>query len=270
MLRFAVFGSPIVQSKSPVLHQAFATSVNKTLVYEKIEVKLGELKQALATFREQGGIGANVTVPLKVEAYELCDKLTEAARTAGAVNTLFWQHNEMWGDNTDGEGFIRDLINNLKLNLKDKRILILGAGGAARGILSPLLALSVKNIVIVNRTLLKAQSLANRDERIKAYSFDTFEAAAEAPFDLIINATSASLQEAVPPLAPHWVKGAIAIDLVYRLEQETVFMRWAHQQGATAVYDGLGMFVEQGALAFKRWFDVYPKTEEAMRTLRVK
>ncbi len=266
MSRFAVFGSPIAHSLSPQIHQDFAKQTDIVLTFERILTGAGELKAALNQFTQNAGKGACVTLPLKMEAYALCDHVTDAARNAGAVNTLYWDQGLLWGDNTDGEGFIRDLTHNLGFDLKGKRILILGAGGAARGILKPILAQEVQAIVIVNRTLEKAQSLCTSN--VSAYSYITFDNANQAPFDLVINATSMSLQDALPQIAPKWIKGTIAMDLAYRQNQDTVFQQWATTHGAIQTVDGIGMLVEQAALGFNRWHHILPATQAIIQKLR--
>lgn len=268
MKRFALFGSPVAHSLSPFIHQAFAKSVGSSLTYDRILTQQGQLKEKLQQFRDQGGFGANVTVPLKQEAVELCDKLTQAAEKAAAVNTLYWEGDSLCGDNTDGEGFVRDLTHNLAYDLQNKRILILGAGGAARGILHPLLSLGVQAIIIVNRTAQKAHLLSKSDARIKSYDYELLQNTSEAPFDFVINATSCSLQNLMVPLAPKWIEGVIAIDLAYQKNQKTIFQQWAMQHHAKQSYDGIGMLVEQAALAFKRWHGVEPPTHHVMEQIR--
>jgi len=267
MPRFAIFGFPLTHSLSPELHHLFAEMCNISLVYDKIETQPGQLNKALKQFRAHGGCGANITAPLKQEAFTLCDQVTQAAMNVKTVNTFFWQGEQLWGDNTDGEGFIRDLTLNLKCDLNNKRILILGAGGAARGILGSLLSYPVKCITILNRTLSKAERLISLDKRITILN-DEKICHEMAAFDLVINSTSASLTNALPALAPQYVKDALVIDLVYRLHEETSFMKWAKKHGAKAVYDGLGMFVEQGALSFARWHQVCPDTKLIIQKLR--
>ncbi|MBS0287107.1 MAG: shikimate dehydrogenase [Proteobacteria bacterium] len=267
MSRFAVLGSPIAHSLSPVIHQAFAKEAKLSITFEKILTPAGALKQTLDAFKVNGGQGACVTLPLKVEAFELCDHLTLAAKTAKAVNTLFWQAGKLWGDNTDGEGLLGYLQNDLGLVLEGRRILILGAGGATRGILDPLLKAGVQNIVIVNRTLTKAQALCT-NPHITAYDYDTFNRSNELPFYLVINATSCSLQDALPPLEPEWVKGAYTVDLAYKQKQETLFQQWANKQGALLAEDGLGMLVWQAALGFKLWHHFLPHVKPVIQQLR--
>lgn len=267
MSLFAVFGSPIAHSLSPIIHQAFGNELGISLQYERINAPLGTLAESLEQFRMRGGVGANITVPLKLEAYTLCSEHTDNAKKAMAVNTLYWSHNTLCGDNTDGEGLVRDLTLNIKLNLEGKRLLILGAGGATRGILAPLLAQSVETISIANRTLENARILSHQDPRITAYNYELLNNSKESPFDLIINSTSASLEDKLLPLALKWVKGAVVMDLVYK-KQETVFMQWAKSHGALATHDGIGMLVEQAALSFKRWHQVLPSTGPVIQMLK--
>lgn len=267
MSRFAVLGSPIAHSLSPVIHQAFAKEAKLTIRFEKILTQAGTLKQTLEIFREQGGHGACVTLPLKGEAFELCDHLTEAAKTAKAVNTLYWQAGELWGDNTDGEGLLCYLQQDLNLDLQGKSVLILGAGGATRGILDPLLKAGAQDIVIVNRTLAKAQALCTCAQ-ISAYDYATFTKTKVTPFYLVINATSCSLQDSLPPLESKWVQGAYTMDLAYKQRQETVFQQWAREQGVLLADDGLGMLVWQAALGFKRWHQFLPQVKPVIQKLR--
>lgn len=267
MNRFAVMGSPISHSLSPRIHQIFASQLGISLTYEAIEVPLGHLNEGVAQFRRQGGAGANITVPLKEEAYALCAHHTERAKEARAVNTLYWKDEQLCGDNTDGAGLVRDLTFNLGLDLAGKRILILGAGGAVRGILSPLLAENPQSIFVVNRTLEKAKTLADRFS-IQATDYQTLNEGKESPFFLIINATSSSLQAQLPPLSPRWIKNAVVIDLAYRQHQPTIFMQWAESEGALSVHDGIGMLVEQAALSFQRWHNMSPATQQVIEMLR--
>ena len=257
MSRFAVLGSPIAHSLSPDIHQAFAKDANLAITFERILTAPGTLRDTLQAFRSQGGQGACVTLPLKIEAFELCQHLTAAAKTVKAVNTLYWQDDLLCGDNTDGEGLFGYLTQDLHLDLQAKRILILGAGGATRGILPPLLKAKPEGIVIVNRTLEKAQALSN-DQEIKAYDYESFDKSNEAPFFLVINATSLSLQPALPLLDPRWISHTHAIDLAYQRSNQTIFQQWAKQQGAIEAQDGLGMLVWQAALGFKRWHHFMP------------
>ncbi|MBI2792682.1 MAG: shikimate dehydrogenase [Gammaproteobacteria bacterium] len=268
MNRFAVFGSPIAHSLSPIIHQAFGKQCGISLSYEKILTPSGQLKAELKQFRANGGMGANITVPLKQEAYALCDNLIARAIEAKAVNTLYWQDDKLWGDNTDGEGLKRDLIQNLSLRLQDKRILILGAGGATLGILGPLLEEHPQAIVIVNRTLKKAKALCDRSFLISAHSYESLNTSNLAPFDIIINATSCSVHNMLPPLAARWIQGAFVMDLAYMKNQKTPFQQWATVNGATQSHDGLGMLVEQAAIGFALWHHKTPDTQDVLRKLR--
>lgn len=267
MSRFAVLGSPIAHSLSPEIHQAFAKEANIDISFEKILTPRGELKETLAQFRAQGGMGACVTLPLKIEAFELCQQLTDAARTAKAVNTLYWQNEQLCGDNTDGEGLLGYLQQGLDYDLAGKRILILGAGGATRGIIDPLIKAQVMNIVIVNRTLEKAKALCTH-ELMSAYDYPTFHDAQEKPFFLVINATSCSLQNELPPIDARWINKAHAVDLAYRRHQLTIFQQWATKQGAIDCHDGIGMLVWQAALGFKRWHHFLPEVAPVISQLR--
>lgn len=263
---FAIFGSPIAHSLSPQIHEIFAKQLGMTLRYERIETHLGQLSTALAHFHQHGGKGANITLPLKKEAFALCDYHFKRAQQAEAVNTLMWDKKGLlWGDNTDGEGLVSDLIINKKIALKDKNLLILGAGGATQGIL-PSLAPLCANIVIVNRTLEKAATLSRPFNRVTPFTYETLNTLTE-PFDIVINATSSSLHQTVPPLTENWIKSTIAVDLTYYLHEETYFMTWAKAHGAKETYDGLGMLVEQAALAFERWYDEKPNTLDVIQTL---
>ncbi len=267
MSRFAVFGDPISHSLSPSIHQAFAQEAQVTLTFDKILTKLGTLKETLARFREEGGMGGCVTLPLKIEAFELCQQLTPAAKTAKAVNTLYWQDEQLCGDNTDGEGLLGYLQQDLHYELAGKRILILGAGGATRGIIDPLLKAKIESIVIVNRTLEKAQALCTNDA-MKAYDYQTFNASDEAPFFLVINATSASLQKALPPIKSDWIKNTHTVDLAYQRNEITIFQQWAKDHGAIDSQDGIGMLVWQAALGFKRWHHFLPAVAPVIEKLR--
>lgn len=269
MSRFAVLGSPIAHSVSPIIHQAFAKEAKLNITFEKILTVPGTLQETLTQFKSQGGVGACITLPLKIEAYELCDKLTSAASTAKAVNTVFWQNDALWGDNTDGEGLLAFLQEQMKLSLAGKRILILGAGGATRGILPPLMNAKVQSIVIVNRTLAKASALCTH-KAIKCYDYETFNASNELPFYLIINATSLSLQNELPPILPMWVKDAQVVDLAYQHQKQTVFQQWAKENAAINPQDGIGMLVWQAALGFKRWHHFLPKVAPVIELLRLR
>jgi len=265
---YAVFGHPISHSKSPRIHQLFARQLNDDIVYTAQDVRPECFEVAIRTFRAGGGKGLNCTVPLKEEAFRRADELSDRARLSGAVNTLMWRDEHLFGDNTDGVGLLRDLTLNLGLSLEDRRILILGAGGAARGILGPILEQRPGEVVIANRTLSRARELARRFTSfgtITAVGFDQLEAK---PFDLILNATAAGLKGEIPPLPDGLVaRGGCCYDLMYG-DQPTPFVRWGRAQGAKLSTDGLGMLVEQAAEAYLIWRGKRPDTRPIIALLR--
>lgn len=268
MDRYAVMGNPIKHSKSPQIHKAFAEQTDQELTYVSQLVELGGFQQAVKSFQRDGGRGLNITVPFKQEAYDFADELSERAELAKAVNTLIFQKNgTIKGDNTDGVGLVRDIINNHDGRLADKRILVIGAGGAVRGVLGPLLAEKPRQIVIANRTLEKAQALAEDFApygNIEACAFNRLKG----PFDWIINGTAASLQGEVPPL-PEAVIDANTrcYDMMYSKEV-TAFNQWALEHGAKAAFDGFGMLVEQAAESFRLWRGVMPATQMVIKEMR--
>jgi len=264
--RYAVFGNPITHSKSPRIHAMFAAQTGQTLTYEAILAPLDGFAASVAAFRGEGGRGANVTVPFKEQAYALSDRLSARAKAAGAVNTLTFATDGVLGDNTDGIGLVNDLAGNLGLDLEGRRILLMGAGGAARGVVLPLLEKAPAELFIVNRTAAKAEELADRFGMAGAVGGGGYEALAGRRFDLVINATAASLAGDLPPL-PAWVfaKGALAYDMMYG--KDTPFLAFARGEGARCA-DGLGMLVEQAAEAFFLWRGVRPATAPVIALLR--
>ncbi len=262
--RYAVFGHPIAHSKSPQIHAAFARQTGQDMRYEAILAPLDGFAVSVAAFIASGGRGANVTVPFKQEACRLADRLSPRARRAGAVNTLSFDAEGILGDNTDGAGLVADLTRNLLCPLAGKRILLLGAGGAARGVIEPLLDQQPAQLVIANRTVSRAQELAELFGRgVSACGFD----AADAPFDVIVNATAASLAGELPPLSPQaFTSNTLAYDMMYG--HDTPFLTFARAHGA-AVTDGLGMLVEQAAEAFYGWRGVRPDTASVIAKLRI-
>ncbi|GAB6067352.1 shikimate dehydrogenase [Methylothermus subterraneus] len=265
---YAVFGHPIGHSKSPAIHAQFADQTGQKIAYTACEVPPGCLEVAVKAFRAGGGQGLNLTVPLKELGFALAQELTPRARLAGAVNTLCWREERLLGDNTDGIGLIRDLTLNLKLTLTGRRVLILGAGGAARGILGPLLEQRPIQLALANRTLKRAQELAARFAALGEISVFGLADLAGHRFDLIINATSASLHGELPPLPDDLlIPGGACYDLMYAA-QPTAFVRWGLEHGAALSVDGLGMLVEQAAEAFWLWRGVRPKTRPVIQTLR--
>lgn len=262
--RYAVFGNPIAHSKSPDIHARFAAQTGQDIQYERVLAPLDGFAGSVQAFIRGGGKGANVTVPFKLEAYELAAELSERARAAGAVNTLSFENGVIRGDNTDGVGLVTDIVVNAKQPVARRRVLLVGAGGAARGVILPLLEQSPAQLVVVNRTAARAQELAAQFEgRLHASTFD----ALQGPFDLVINATSASLGGHMPPLAPELFSAkTLAYDMMYGKEP-TAFMRFASRHGAK-VRDGLGMLVEQAAEAFFVWRGVRPDTAAVYAALR--
>jgi shikimate dehydrogenase len=268
--RYGVFGNPIAHSKSPEIHAAFAAQTGQDIVYERMLAPLDGFAAAARAFFAAGGRGANVTVPFKLEACKLATALTVRAQAAGAVNTLSCIDNEIHGDNTDGDGLVADIMRNAGVDIAGKRVLLLGAGGAARGVVLPLLEQRPAQLLIANRTratadalVLQFAPLAGEAGRLQACEFG----APDAPFDLVINATSASLSGELPPLAPAvFGSHTLALDMMYGA-QPTVFMQFAAAHGAQA-RDGLGMLVEQAAEAFLVWRGVRPDTGAVLDRLR--
>ena len=264
---YGVIGNPIAHSKSPTIHAMFAEQTGQNMVYERILAPIDQFVPTVRTFFARGGKGLNVTVPFKLEAYALADWRTERAQVAGAVNTLWIENAKLRADNTDGVGLVRDLAHNLKLTLTGSRILLVGAGGAARGVLLPLLEQAPAALVIVNRTRSRAEELALLASAMGKVTAVDFQGVS-GHFDLVINASSASLAGEIPPLpAAVFSAGAFAYDMMYG-DKPTLFMEFATQQGAARTADGLGMLVEQAAESFQVWRGVRPQTEHVIEELR--
>lgn len=264
--RYAIIGHPVAHSKSPFIHAAFAAQTGQNLTYERLLAPLDGFASTVRTFVEQGGKGLNVTLPFKLEAHALADSLTERARSAGAVNTLKVSDGKLLGDNTDGAGLVTDIERNAGVALGGKRILLLGAGGAARGAILPLLTAKPAALTIANRSLEKAAGLAREFAAFATIEVCAF-AALQGRFDVVINATSASLGNELPPVpAAIFGPATLAYDMMYGKEP-TVFMNFARQQGATT-RDGLGMLVEQAAESFYVWRGVRPETAKVFSELR--
>lgn len=266
---YCVFGNPVAHSRSPDIHHAFAAQRGDDLRYEKREAPLDDFAGAVNAFHEEGGLGANVTVPFKEQAFELCDAVTERAGQAGAVNTLWWDGAKLHGDNTDGAGMVKDIRDNQGWAIQGKRVLVLGAGGAVRGVMGPLLAEAPTLVRIANRTEDKAAILARgfmdgTNPPVLGSGLDNLSG----QFDLVINAISAGLHGEMPTLPEGLLaEGAVAYDMVYGSEP-TPFMVWAQQQGAAATADGLGMLVEQAAEAFEIWHGWRPDSAPVIAGLR--
>ena len=267
--RYAVFGNPIRHSKSPQIHAEFARQCEQVLQYRAVFVEMDRFSDTVRRFFDHGGQGANVTVPFKQEAWKLADVLSERARRAGAVNTLSLDGDgKILGDNTDGIGLVRDMVANLGWTIRDSRVLLLGAGGAARGVLEPLLRESPGCLQLVNRTASRAEELATEFAGLGPISGGGYEVLEGAHYDLLINATSASLGGELPPLPGSLLtERSCCYDLMYAAEP-TIFMRWAAQHTAWAVADGLGMLVEQAAESFYIWRGLRPQTGTVIAELR--
>jgi shikimate dehydrogenase len=267
MDHYAVFGNPIKHSKSPFIHTLFATQTAQQMVYNAIEAPLDDFKGTLDVFFAGQGKGCNITVPFKEQAFKYAQQLTERATLAGAVNTLkLTDDGLIIGDNTDGAGLVLDLKNN-HVTLKNARILLLGAGGAARGVCGPLLAEMPKQLVIANRTHSKAQTLAATFTPIGEITACKFEQLS-GHFDLIINSTSASLDGKIPPISPDLIHPETAVyDMMYSA-QATAFNSWAKEQGSRLVIDGLGMLVGQAAESFAIWRAIKPSAKQVLNELR--
>jgi shikimate dehydrogenase len=261
--RYAVIGHPVAHSKSPWIHAQFARATGEDLAYGAIDAPSDGFARAVERFRSEGGRGLNVTLPFKSQAFDLCAQTSARAADARAVNTLVLDRDRTYGDNTDGVGLVRDLSVNQGRPLAGARVLLLGAGGAAQGVLGPLAQEGPAQIVVANRTLARARALAARVPGAEACGFD---ALAGRSFDVLVNATSAGLAGELPPLpAGLFRAGALAYDMMYG--RDTEFLAMARAAGAIAV-DGLGMLVEQAAESFLVWRGVRPETRAVLDALR--
>jgi shikimate dehydrogenase len=269
--RYGVMGYPVSHSRSPVIHRLFAAQTGEDIQYELLQVPPDKLETAIAQFGRTGGKGLNITVPHKSEVAKLVDEMSERANTAGAVNTVvFHDDGTLYGDNTDGVGLMQDLQVNHALNLKGRNILILGAGGATRGIISPLLEAEPGSLVIANRTFPKARSLADHFASQGPVNACRFEDVRSLPiYDLIINATSAGLKGETPPYPEEAIHPAtFCYDLSYS-STPTPFSVWAARHGAARSVMGWGMLVEQAAESFYIWRGVRPDTAPVLKQLTV-
>ena len=267
---YAVFGNPIAHSKSPLIHQAFAAQTGAILDYFKYEIPIDKFEQAVSEFFARGGKGLNITVPFKEEAWRLAEHLSIAAKTAGAVNTLYMnKKSELCGDNTDGVGMVAD-IKRQGWMIQNKRVLILGAGGAVKGVLQPLVDEQPEIIVIANRTPSRAKALAKKFQSrlpIQGCGYEDVDGYTQ-PFDLIINGSSAGLENKAPPLTPETVDDKTACyDMVYG-KCDTPFIAWAKKSGCQHTADGLGMLVGQAAQSFFIWGQTLPDVGPVIKNLR--
>jgi shikimate dehydrogenase len=265
---YAVIGNPVAHSKSPLIHAAFARETGQEMRYEAILAPEDEFAAIVAGFRQRGGKGLNVTVPFKLSACKVANRLTERADAAQAVNTLALGHAGILGDNTDGVGLVRDIADNLKFPLRSARILLMGAGGAARGVLLPLLQNQPRVLVIANRTRPKAVELQQWFSRYGVVVSVDYSDLEGQKFDLVINSTSASLKGELPALPTGvFANESLAYDMMYGTGR-TPFLKFAQEQGAARLADGLGMLVEQAAESFFVWRGMRPKTAPVIEMLR--
>ena len=267
--RYAVMGNPIAHSKSPMIHTLFARETKQKLEYGAILVEIGQFPEAVQAFVADGGRGLNVTVPFKRDAWRLVDERSDCAALAGAVNTIqVREDGSLYGDNTDGLGMVRDIRDNLGVAIAGKRVLILGAGGAVRGVLGPILEEKPAEVVIANRTPERAQELADAFEEFGRIDGSSFADLDGSRYDIVINGTSASLKGEVPPL-PEGIlaKEAFCYDMMYAAEP-TAFLRWADEEGCERLSDGLGMLVEQAAESFNLWRGLRPATAPVIKAVR--
>ncbi len=267
--KYAVFGNPVKHSKSPAIHAAFAEQCDQDMQYRAVRVEPDGFEEAARGFFAGGGAGLNITLPFKEEAFRFADRLTDRARRAGAVNTLTRCHDgSIEGDNTDGIGLVRDMVANLGWRVQGLRLLILGAGGAVRGVLEPLLRENPLELLIVNRTAGRAEQLVREFSDIAPLQGGGYALLGDRQFDLVVNATSAGLAGEMPELPDSLLtERSCCYDMVYGPEP-TPFMRWAAHHAAWAVSDGLGMLVEQAAQSFYIWRRVRPETRPVIRRLR--
>ena len=265
MDRYAVFGNPIGHSKSPFIHRLFAQQTAESMQYEAILAPVDGFAEHWHAFVAAGGKGGNVTVPFKEQAFHLAEQLTARASAAGAVNTLYFDASgQLWGDNTDGIGLVTDL-QRLGITLKAKRVLLLGAGGASRGVIGPLLAAGMSEVILANRTVEKAQAIAaSFPGKVIACALTAIP---DLAYQLIINATSSGLTGARPELAAqHLASCELAYDMLYG-KTPTPFLVWCQQQGVPKIADGLGMLVGQAAEAFRIWRGKLPEVAPVLQAL---
>ena len=267
--RYAVVGFPVKHSWSPFIHGMFAKQTGQSLTYSRLEIAPENLEEQIAMFFDSGGRGLNITVPHKQAVMLLTRFRTPRAEIAGAVNTIASQEEGLLGDNTDGAGLVTDLTHNLGLALRDTRILLLGAGGAARGVLGPLLAEAPEYLEIANRDGHRATQLATEFGQlgdVHGCGFDAITSTGH--FDLVLNATSASLQETIPPVPPSVIgPTTLCYDMAYG-KGDTVFTRWARTAGAGRAETGWGMLVEQAAESFHLWRGIKPETKPVLEAVR--
>jgi len=271
--RYAVIGNPVAHSKSPFIHAEFARQTGQDLVYERILAPLEGFRAAVANFRAEGGKGLNVTLPFKLEAFQIANERGPRAQDAAAVNTLKFEGATIYGENTDGVGLVSDIQTNLGFSIEGRDVLLMGAGGAAQGAVGPLLEAQPARLVIANRTLDKAERLAERFRgarglRVDALTASGYRELAGQQFQIVINSTSASLNDSVPDLPQGvFAHDSLAYDMMYG-KGMTPFLELALAQGARQLADGIGMLVEQAAQSFLTWRGVRPETRQVIAALK--
>lgn len=270
MDNYAIIGNPVSHSKSPIIHAEFAKQTQQEIQYITIEAPLDGFVETVKEFEATGGKGLSVTLPFKQDAFALANVHSKLAKQAGAANTLFFKDNkEIFADNTDGPGLIRDITNNHHYSLKQKNILILGAGGVVKCIVGSLLEQKPARLDIANRTPQKAIDMAKQFKDVGEINGMGLGDIANTPYDFIINATSASVTGEIPTITDSVIgKNTVCYDLFYS-KGPTAFLVWANQEGAEACIDGLGMLVEQAALQFNLWRGVYPDTKPVIELLKL-
>jgi len=269
MDKYCVFGNPIKHSLSPLIHSLFAKQTGHKLSYDKILSPVDSLPQSIKNFINSGGKGFNITLPFKIEAFKIAHKTTPRAKITGSVNTIKVEKGILYGDNTDGIGLVNDLVKNIKISLKNKDILIIGAGGAARGIIFDLIKQDPLRILVANRTKSKAQKIAIDFASYKKVCGFAIEQIKSKPVDIIINATSIGLADEEMLNIPIKVaENAFCYELMYA--KQTAFINWSKKANSIGVSDGLGMLVEQAAQSYFFWHKVMPDTKEVLSYLRGK
>lgn len=266
MNKYAVIGNPVHHSISPIIHAQFSQEFGLEISYEKILSPIDQFQGTVKKFIDSDGQGFNITLPFKIQAHNLSKALTPNAKAAGAVNAIKIDNNILIGENTDGDGLVNDFSNNLNQSLKGKEILIIGAGGATQGILKPILDCNPEKILLANRTKEKSLKLASKFlqyGKVCGFGLDQIKSK---PVDIVINATSASIDGNIPNIPKGVVEGALCYDLMYG--KETPFMNWANKNSARKVSDGLGMLVEQAALSFSFWLGKNPQTKPVIELVR--
>jgi shikimate dehydrogenase len=266
--RYVVIGNPVSHSQSPRIHMEFARQTGQDLNYERLLAPVDRFAEVVHEFQRQGGKGASVTIPFKHAAWQLATQRSDRAQLAQAVNTLSFSGDQIFGDNTDGSGFVRDLQQNLGYSIKNKRVLLMGAGGTTCGLLFPILSEKPTNVIVANRDMRKAIALVERFRSLGNVDCSSYVDLSGKQFDLVINATAASLHSELPPLPSGvFAKDAMAYDMMYG-GQSKPFLDFASQQGAAVGADGLGMLVEQAAESFSIWRKVWPDTAPVIELLR--